>query len=95
MEPLLSPFVLFIAKFNKKLFKEPKDEFTTFSNLVMIKPEMRSYEVEVIDTIEGFMQAFQAGEDPKELYRIAGSSIPASDQPRYKMTKCEVFYNND
>ena len=54
---LLSPFILFIAKFNKKLFKEPKDEFNTFSNQVKIKPDWRHTEVELADTIESFISA--------------------------------------
>lgn len=37
-ELLLSPFILFTAKFSKKLYKEPKEEFMIRANLLKIKP---------------------------------------------------------
>jgi dsRNA-specific ribonuclease len=73
LEPLLAPFTLFIAKFNKRLYREPKDEFQQASALVKITPKWNSYEVEVADTVDGFMHALSTREDPKELYRVGGS----------------------
>ena len=46
-EPLLSPFILFVAKFNKRLFKEPKEDFFILANLLKIKPELRAQELKV------------------------------------------------
>ena len=37
---LLSPFLLHVAKFSKKLSKEPKEEFQILSNLHKIAPDM-------------------------------------------------------
>lgn len=37
-EHLLAPFILFTAKFSKKLRKEPKEDFFIFANLLKIKP---------------------------------------------------------
>ena len=55
-EPLLSPFILFTAKYSKRLFKEPKDECNSLANLMMIKPVWYKTDIEV-DSIEAFMQA--------------------------------------
>jgi dsRNA-specific ribonuclease len=41
---MLAPFVLFVAKFSKKLYKEPKEDFILLSNKLKIKPDMKSYE---------------------------------------------------
>jgi dsRNA-specific ribonuclease len=41
---MLAPFVLFVAKFSKKLHKEPKEDFILLSNKLKIKPDMKSYE---------------------------------------------------
>lgn len=93
LEPLLAPFTLFIAKFNKRLYREPKDEFQQVSALVKITPKWSSYEVEVSDTVDGFMHALSTREDPKELYRVGGASA-TNQTPVYKLTKCEILYNN-
>lgn len=39
---LLGPFVLFVAKYSKKLNKEPKEDFTILAGLHRIKPDIRS-----------------------------------------------------
>ena len=38
---LLSPFLLHVAKFSKKLNKEPKEDFQILSNLHKIAPDMQ------------------------------------------------------
>lgn len=44
---LLAPFILFTAKYSKKLYKEPKDDFNQLANLLKIKPEMKYWDIEV------------------------------------------------
>ena len=46
---LLAPFVLFVAKFSKKLYKEPKEDFLIFANLLKIKPlqQQRSDDIRI------------------------------------------------
>ena len=39
---LLAPFVLFVAKFSKRLNKEPKEDFNILAGLHKIVPEIRS-----------------------------------------------------
>ncbi len=53
---LLAPFILFTAKYSKRLYNEPKDDFTKYSNLLMFKPIMRHQEIEV-DSVEAFTSA--------------------------------------
>ena len=44
---LLSPFILFTAKYSKKLHKEPKEDFTLLANSLKIKPVPKQTEIEV------------------------------------------------
>lgn len=44
---LLTPFIMFAAKFSKKLAKEPKEEFITYANLQKIKPVFKDTPIEV------------------------------------------------
>ena len=39
---MLAPFILFVAKFSKKLNKEPKEDFNILSGLNKIKPDIRN-----------------------------------------------------
>jgi len=41
-EHLLSPFILFVAKYSKKLNKEPKEDFIIQSGENNIKPQFKS-----------------------------------------------------
>jgi hypothetical protein len=46
---VLSPFVLFTAKYSKKLYKEPKDEFILLTGLLKMMPVFRTTDIEVDD----------------------------------------------
>lgn len=37
--------MLFVAKYSKKLFKEPKEDFMILANLLRIKPDFKSKEL--------------------------------------------------
>ena len=52
---LLAPFVLFVAKFSKKLYKEPKEDFNIFANLLKIKPVFKVTELQV-DSLEPYIE---------------------------------------
>ena len=39
---LLAPFVLYVAKFSKRLNKEPKEDFTILAGLSKIVPDIKS-----------------------------------------------------
>ena len=60
---LLSPFILFTAKFSKKLYKEPKEQLFMLANLLKIKPDFREQIIEV-NSIEQFMENI---DDPEKL----------------------------
>lgn len=48
LEHLLAPFVLYVAKFSKRLNKEPKEDFLILSGLHKLRPEIRpSGEIQV------------------------------------------------
>lgn len=64
---LLSPFILFTAKYSKKLYKEPKDDFNSLANILKIKPVMRQTDIEV-DSIESFIEALSTDSDPVHAY---------------------------
>ena len=51
---LLSPFILYTAKYSKKLYKEPKEDFILQSNLQKIKPIHVHTEIE-LDSLDTFM----------------------------------------
>jgi dsRNA-specific ribonuclease len=59
---LLSPFILFVAKYSKNLNREAKDDFNGLCNRHKIKPAIFHTEVE-IDSLPPFMQAL--GESAK------------------------------
>jgi dsRNA-specific ribonuclease len=65
---LLSPFILFTAKHSKRLYKEPKDDFTHLSNHFKIKPVSRMTEIELTDSVEAFTQALATDPDPTHAY---------------------------
>jgi len=69
---LLSPFILFTAKYSKKLYRVPKDEFNSMANLHMIKPTMRIIEIEV-DSIDGFISQLGTNTDPEHAYVVSES----------------------
>ena len=46
---ILGPFVVFVAKYSKKLNLEPKEDFIIMSNLLKIKPVFKSFEARMID----------------------------------------------
>eukprot|EP00347_Sterkiella_histriomuscorum_P014175 403361874 len=54
---LVGPFVLFIAQFSKKLYKEPKEEFLLTSHSFKIKPQYKFYEVPVVIQVDEQTQA--------------------------------------
>src|SRR3569833_4301170 len=41
---ILAAFVEFVAKFSKKLCKEPKEDFMIFANLCKIKPVFKAHD---------------------------------------------------
>mmetsp|Transcript_6248 Transcript_6248/g.10616 ORF Transcript_6248/g.10616 Transcript_6248/m.10616 type:complete len:209 (-) Transcript_6248:84-710(-) len=43
LRPLLSPFILFVAKHSKSIFKEPKEDFEQLAVQLNIKPQFQSY----------------------------------------------------
>jgi len=45
---MLAPLALFVAKFSKKLCKEPKEDFIIQANLLKIKPDFKAYEPELV-----------------------------------------------
>ena len=55
---ILGPFVLFIAKHGKRLYKEPKEEFLlTSHHIIKIKPQFKFYESPVVLQVDEKMQA--------------------------------------
>jgi len=38
LKPLLSPFVLYVAKFSKSIHKEPKEDFIQLAGQLKMKP---------------------------------------------------------
>jgi dsRNA-specific ribonuclease len=64
---LLSPFILFTAKYSKKLYKEPKDDFNSLANFYKIRPDWRHVEIEV-DSIDNFITELSLSSDPTHAY---------------------------
>ena len=96
---ILSPFVLFTAKYSKKLFKEPKDEFILLTGLLKMLPVFRTTEI-LVEDIDGFSKSLNSCVDPCSHYSPIdlkkGILTQDLDQkPKYKMVKCEILYNNN
>lgn len=96
---LLSPFVLFTAKYSKKLFKEPKDEFILLTGQLKMMPVFRTTDIEV-DDIDIFTHSLTSTTDPSSQYSTIESkkySVPSDldQQHKYRMVKCEILYNNN
>ena len=66
---LLSPFIVFTAKYSKKLFKEHKEDFNSSAHLLMIKPTMRCIEIE-IPSLTNFTRSLKTQVDPSQDYII-------------------------
>ena len=96
---ILSPFVLFTAKYSKKLYKEPKDEFILLTGLLKMMPVFRTTDIEV-DDIDSFSQSLTQTIDPSSQYSTIESkkyTVPSDldQKQKYRMVKCEILYNNN
>ena len=49
LKPMLTPFVLFVAKYSKNMFKEPKEDFQHLAVQMNIKPVFKGYKDQQFD----------------------------------------------
>ena len=83
---LLAPFLLHVAKFSKKLSKEPKEDFLILSNLQKIAPEIKVNGEPYFD--ESQLVDLSLGRQVMPIDETSGEN-------KVKLFRAEVLYNNN
>ena len=104
---LLAPFILYVAKFSKRLNKEPKEDFTILAGLHKIVPQIINRgECELLHAqIAKFLEqsnseSLQPFDDEDVTMIDEGQKLKTSHQGvqsimKVKMIRCDVLFNHN
>ena len=79
LKSLMSPFVLFVAKYSKQIHKEPKEDFLGLATQLKIKPRFQSTH-EIVEV---------------PISTVIGRELNADEDMIDKMQKVDIIHNNN